>query len=181
MQRPVFRLRTRISNWRASRRYQRRTRLRLTNLPAAVRPRFAGTRTGDGHAPDPECAVAGRSDPSPDSSDTTTRDQTGPSDRPAHNSPRNWLETTEPVLDIPGGPQTFFRKASDSMCLSRERSATSRFNRLFSSSSWHSRRSSLTPRWAYFFFQAQKFAQRCRVAGRNHRWGYPIRLAGGRR
>jgi hypothetical protein len=34
-----------------------------------------------------------------------------------------------------GGPQTFFRKASDNICLSRERSATSRFNRLFSSSS----------------------------------------------
>ena len=52
-----------------------------------------------------------------------------------------------------GGPQTFFRKASDNMCLSRERSATSRFNRLFSSSSCRRRRSSLTPRCAYFFFQ----------------------------
>lgn len=34
-----------------------------------------------------------------------------------------------------GGPQTFFRRASESMCLSSERSATSRFNRRFSSSS----------------------------------------------
>ena len=53
-----------------------------------------------------------------------------------------------------GGPQTFFRSASDSMCLSSERSATSRFNRLFSSSSWCNRPSSVMPRWAYFFFQA---------------------------
>jgi len=57
-------------------------------------------------------------------------------------------------LSAMGGPQTFFRRASDSMCLSSERSATSRFNRLFSSSSGRSRRSSLTPTWAYFFFQA---------------------------
>ena len=46
----------------------------------------------------------------------------------------------------PGGPQTFFRKASDSLCVSSERSATSRFNRLLSSSSWRRRRSSRTPR-----------------------------------
>ena len=52
------------------------------------------------------------------------------------------------------GPQTFFRNASDSMCLSSERSATSRLSRLFSSSNCRSRRSSLTPRWVYFFFQA---------------------------
>jgi hypothetical protein len=53
-----------------------------------------------------------------------------------------------------GGPQTFFRRASDSMGLSNERSATNRFNRLFSSSSGRRRRSSLTPRWADFFFHA---------------------------
>ena len=51
------------------------------------------------------------------------------------------------------GPQTFFRSASDRMCLSSERSATRRFSRPFSSSSDRSRRSSLTPRCAYFFFQ----------------------------
>ena len=51
------------------------------------------------------------------------------------------------------GPQTFFRSASDSMCLSSVRSATRRFSRRFSSSSDRSRRSSLTPRCAYFFFQ----------------------------
>jgi hypothetical protein len=44
------------------------------------------------------------------------------------------------------------------MCLSSERSATSRFKRLVSSMSCRSRRSSLTPRWAYFFFQAWKVA-----------------------
>lgn len=38
-----------------------------------------------------------------------------------------------------GGPQPVFRRASDSTCLSMERSATSRFNRLFSSSSCGSR------------------------------------------
>jgi hypothetical protein len=36
--------------------------------------------------------------------------------------------------------------------LSSERSATSCFNRLFASSTCRSRRSSLTPRWAYFLF-----------------------------
>ena len=51
------------------------------------------------------------------------------------------------------GPQTFFRRASDSMCLSSERSATSRLSRAFSSSTCRNRRSSLTPRCAYFFFQ----------------------------
>ena len=42
-----------------------------------------------------------------------------------------------------GGPQTFFRRASDSMCLSSVRSATNRFSRAFSSSTCRSRRSSL--------------------------------------
>jgi hypothetical protein len=42
------------------------------------------------------------------------------------------------------GPQTFVRKTSVSMDLSRERSATSRFKRLLSSSSWCNRRRSLT-------------------------------------
>jgi hypothetical protein len=49
--------------------------------------------------------------------------QTGPTDRPVHNPPRNWLETTGPVLDGGRAPD-FFRKASDSMCLSSERAAT---------------------------------------------------------
>ncbi len=52
------------------------------------------------------------------------------------------------------GPQTFFRRASDSMCLSSERSATRRLSRASSSSTCRSRRSSLTPRRAYFFFHA---------------------------
>jgi hypothetical protein len=51
------------------------------------------------------------------------------------------------------GPQSFFRSASVRMCLSSDRSATRRFRRAFSSSSDRSFRSSLTPRWAYFFFQ----------------------------
>ena len=37
---------------------------------------------------------------------------------------------------------------------SSEKSATNRFNRLFSSSSCRRRRNSLTPRCAYFFFHA---------------------------
>ena len=57
-------------------------------------------------------------------------------------------------LAAPCGRQTFFRSASDSMCLSRLRSATRRFSRVFSSSICRSRRSSLTPRCAYFFFHA---------------------------
>ena len=62
----------------------------------------------------------------------------------------------KPAGQLPAacGPQAFFRSASDSMCLSSERSATRRFSRAFSSSSCRSRRSSLTPRCAYFFFQA---------------------------
>jgi hypothetical protein len=51
------------------------------------------------------------------------------------------------------GPYTVFRKASERLCLSNERSATSRFNRLFASSTCRRRRSSLTPRCAYCFFQ----------------------------
>jgi len=51
-------------------------------------------------------------------------------------------------------PQTFFHKASDSMCLSSERSAIRCLSRAFSSSICRSRRSSLTPSWAHFFFQA---------------------------
>jgi hypothetical protein len=50
-----------------------------------------------------------------------------------------------------GGPQTFFRRASDSMGLSNERSATNRFNRLFSSSSCRRRRSSLTAQMGGLF------------------------------
>ncbi len=61
----------------------------------------------------------------------------------------------KPSSQLPAarGPHAFFRKASDSMCLSSVRSATRRFNGAFSSSSCRRRRSSLTPRWASFFFQ----------------------------
>ena len=51
------------------------------------------------------------------------------------------------------GPQPFFRSVSVRMCLSSDKSATSRFSRAFSSSSDRSWRSSLTPKCAYFFFQ----------------------------
>ena len=47
------------------------------------------------------------------------------------------------------------------MCLSSEKSATSRFSRAFSSSSDRSCRSSLTPRWAYF-------SSRCRTSLHSH-------------
>ena len=58
-------------------------------------------------------------------------------------------------LDVPGNlalpirPQTFFDKTSCKMCLSKLRSATSRFSWRFSSSSCLSRRSSLTPNPPY--------------------------------
>ena len=53
-----------------------------------------------------------------------------------------------------GGPQTVFRSAADSIGLSSERSATSRFNQLVASSPCRRRRSSLTPRGADGVFQA---------------------------
>ena len=48
---------------------------------------------------------------------------------------------------------SFFWMTSCSICLSRLRSATMRLSRAFSSSSCFKRRSSLTPRPQYFFFQ----------------------------
>ena len=47
----------------------------------------------------------------------------------------NLKRRLKPLGDLAaaGGPQTFFRNTSDSMCLSSERSATNRFNRLVSS------------------------------------------------
>jgi len=51
-----------------------------------------------------------------------------------------------------GWLQNFFESTSWSICLSRLRSATMRFNRRFSSSSCLKRRSSETPRPPYFFF-----------------------------
>jgi hypothetical protein len=52
-----------------------------------------------------------------------------------------------------GSLQSFFLTTSCRICLSSVRSATIRFSRVFSSSSILSRRSSVTPRSAYFFFQ----------------------------
>ena len=94
--------------------------------------------------PGPECVFVRPTDPWHDSADTTTRDQTERGDRPAHNSSETSRETIGPAT---GGPQTFFRKASDSLCLSSERSATRRFNRVFTSSSCRRRRSDIV---AYF-------------------------------
>src|SRR5579864_3245437 len=50
-------------------------------------------------------------------------------------------------------PQSFFRTTSPRMCLSRVRSATRRLRRAFSSRSWRSSRISVSPSFAYFFFQ----------------------------
>jgi hypothetical protein len=69
-----------------------------TNLPACVRPKFAYSQTEVGHAPDRGCGAAGPSDLWPDSFDTTARARTEPADRPAHNSPRRYPETSGPML-----------------------------------------------------------------------------------
>ncbi len=92
-------------------------------------------------------------------------------DRPAHSSPRAYRETSEPILGA-GRASDFFRRASESMCLSSGRSATSRLGLVFSSFTWGSRRSSLTPRCAYFFFPTRRrFARRCQAVDRQPRWG----------
>jgi hypothetical protein len=51
-------------------------------------------------------------------------------------------------------PQSFFCSTSCNMILSKLRSATSCLSLRFSSSSWRSLRSSLTPMPPNFFFQA---------------------------
>ena len=53
--------------------------------PAAATPRSADSQTEAGHGPDPECATAGRFDPSRGSVDTRRRGRTAPADRPAGN------------------------------------------------------------------------------------------------
>ena len=122
-----------------------------TSPLAAATPRSADSQTAVGHGPYPACGARGPIDPWRDLFDTTRLDQTALRDRPARSSPETSRETTRPAH---GGGRAvdFFRKASDSMSLSSERSTTSRFNRLFSSSTCRSRRSSLMPRCAYFFF-----------------------------
>lgn len=87
----------------------------------------------------------------------------------------------KPIGQFPaaGGPQTDFRQASDNMCVSRERSATNRFSRLFSSSSWRSRRSSLTPRGQPSGSRHRRCARPYRVAGRHRQWRAVSRFAGG--
>src|SRR5262249_35454713 len=70
------------------------------SLHAAAIPRSACTQSEVGHGRDPESASGERIGPSPDCVDTKRLDQTAPSDRPAHNSPRTSRETTGP---IPGG------------------------------------------------------------------------------
>jgi hypothetical protein len=72
-----------------------------------------------------------------------------------------------------GGSQTFFRSASESTCLSSERSTISRFNQLFSSSNSSSRRSSLTPRCAYLFFHAQNVCSAMPSCGQTSPMGVP--------
>src|SRR4029077_13295772 len=59
-----------------------------------------------------------------------------------------------PQLPPQPGLYSFFDTISCRICLSRLRSATSRFNRPFSSRSCRSSRSSLTPNPAYCFFHA---------------------------
>src|SRR5215471_8954903 len=106
-------------------------------------------RMGQLPDPEPERGLIPCSTPSIPRRSTELGQPTGPraAELEPHLKPSGQLATAH-------GPQAFFRSASDSICLSSVRSATSRFNRAFSSSSCRSRRSSLTPRCAYFFFQA---------------------------
>src|SRR5262245_58283646 len=128
--------------------------------PLAVdRPAFAAQQHPDPQMSEPRPRVGELPDPQPQRGliprptaaipgrPTELRQPTGPRtadlERPL--KPSDQLSTAR-------GPQAFFRSASASMCLSSVRSATSRFSRLFSSSSCRRRRSSLTPKCAYFFF-----------------------------
>lgn len=77
------------------------------SLRGAVTPRCAGSQTEVGHVPDRECVVVRQTDPWPDSVDTRRLAQTAPTDRPAHNSPRTYLETSEPILGA-GRASDFF-------------------------------------------------------------------------
>src|SRR5215467_4202433 len=126
--------------------------------------------------PKPERDLILRSTPLILRCSTELRQPTGPraADLKRHVKPSGQLPTTH-------GPQTFFRSASASVCLSSVRSATRRFSRLFSSSSCRRRRSSLTPKCAYFFFQAWKVASLTPAAGRRPRPGYRSRPGAGRR
>src|SRR5215467_1019469 len=105
-------------------------------------------RLGQLPDPQPERGLIPRSTPPIPRRSTELGQPTGPraADLKCHVKPSGQLPTAH-------GPQAFFRSASDSMSLSSVRSATRRFSRLFSSSSCRRRRSSLTPRCAYFFFQ----------------------------
>lgn len=86
-------------------------------------------------------------------------------------------ETSGP---IPGGRRAsdFFSERLREHMLSSERSATRRFNRVFSSSSCRRRRSSLTPRCAYVFSRRRKFARRFRAADRHPQSRCQTRPAG---
>src|SRR5215470_10452004 len=106
-------------------------------------------RLGQLPDPEPERGLIPRPTPPIPRRSTELGQATAPraDDLKCHVKPSGQLPTTH-------GPQAFFRSASASMCLSSVRSATRRFSRVFSSSSCRRRRSSLTPRCAYFFFQA---------------------------
>lgn len=80
--------------------------------------------------------------------------------------PHPQLQAVEPIQRPARGavgPQTVFRRASVRMCLSSDRSATSRFRRAFSSSSDRSYRSSATPSCAYFLLPNVERAEFSRV------------------
>ena len=67
------------------------------------------------------------------------------------------------------GPQTFFRKASDSICLPSERSATNHFNRLFSSSTYRSRAVRSRSDGRTSFFRCRRWRHSPQAAGRGRR------------
>jgi hypothetical protein len=108
-------------------------------------PQVPKPRPGMGQIPDaqPQSRLILRATGSLPRRSTELRQATGPQATDLKRRPKPLGE-----FAAAGGPQTFFRSASDSMCLSSDRSATNRFKRLFSSSSCRSRRSSLTPKWA---------------------------------
>lgn len=116
--------------------------LRANPRVAAI-PKCADSQTTGGREPDREGEAAVPIDLSRGCANRDVR----------ANSPRRCLEPLGQFAAT-GDPWACFRNAFDSMCLLSKRSATSCFNRAFSSSNCRSRRSSLTPRWPYFFSQA---------------------------
>ena len=91
-------------------------------LRTITTPRCAGTHIVAWHGRGHESAGARPIDPAPDCADTRRLDRIVPTGRPVHTAPETSLET---IGRARGGGRAlgFFLNATDSMCLSSERSA----------------------------------------------------------